>query len=307
MSLTYLPYKNISKSKWDDCIRNSVNGLIYAESNYLDHMAANWDAIILNDYEAVMPLTWKKKWGFSYLYQPAFIQQNGIFFKERLPVKIMREFMDLAAARFRFAEFTVNYQNLIDWKQAGLKAALRNNFILQLGKGYDNISRSYDTYIKQRLSRLKKFELQYNVSTDTTSVLKLYRELYGKRMKSVTENDFKNFGKLCRSLLKENRIIIREVHTTGKELLAVILLLRDDKRLYNIISCILPQGKKLLANYYLYDKLIAEFADENILFDFEGSDIPGVAYFYEKFSDSNQQYAFVKFNRLPLPVRLIKK
>jgi len=72
VKLSYLPYKQIDKVKWDACIRHSMNRLIYAESVYLDHMAVNWDAIVLNDYEAVMPLPWKKKLGIRYLYQPSF-------------------------------------------------------------------------------------------------------------------------------------------------------------------------------------------------------------------------------------------
>lgn len=308
MSLNYLTYKEIDKIKWDDCIKRSVNGLIYAESVYLDHMSANWDAIVLGDYEAVMPLTWKKKLGIHYLYQAPFIQQGGIFFKDKLPVKLMRSFMEMASSKFKFAEFTVNYQNLIDWKQEDLKQNLRNNFILQLGSGYKNIYSGYNTYIRQRLNRLKKFSLQYKHSTDHPGAIKLYKELYHDRMSSLSDKDYTQFSKLCKYYLKNDRVISRHVYNSdGKELLASVLLLKDDNRIYNIISCILPKGKKLLANYFLYNELIREFADEDIIFDFEGSDIPGVSYFYNKFARENQQYAFVKFNRLPLPIRLLKK
>ena len=285
-----------------------MNGLIYAESAYLDAMAANWDAVILDDYEAVMPITWKKKIGIRYIYQPPFLQQGGIFFKTKLPLKIMRSFMDEASGNFKFAEFTVNYLNLIDWKQAGLRETLRNNFILQLGSGYKNIFDEYDPYIKQRLNRLKKFSLQYKHSTDHLGILDLYKELYSSRMPSVTGKDYQQFGKLCKYYLKNDRVISRHVYNMdGKELLAAVLLLKDDNRIYNIISCILPNGKKLLANYFLYNELIKEFAGEDIILDFEGSDIPGVAYFYDKFSGDNQQYAFVKFNNLPLPIKLLKR
>ncbi|MEP7165850.1 MAG: hypothetical protein ABI741_14205 [Ferruginibacter sp.] len=308
MSLTYLTYKEIDKDKWDDCIKNAVNGLIYAESAYLDAMSVNWDAIVLDDYAAVMPITWKKKLGIRYIYQPPFMQQGGIFYKDKLPVKTMRSFMDEASARFKFAEFTVNYLNLIDWKQAGLKETMRNNFVLKLGSGYKSIFEGYNTYIKQRLNRLKKFSLQYKHSTDHSGAIALYKELYGSRMLSLTDKDYQQFGKLCRAYLKKDRIIIRHVYNMdGEELLASVLLLKDDKRIYNIISCILPNGKKLLANYFLYNELIREFSGEDIILDFEGSDIPGVSYFYNKFSGNNQQYAFIKFNRLPLPIKLLKR
>ncbi|HSQ44739.1 MAG TPA: hypothetical protein VLM16_07060, partial [Ginsengibacter sp.] len=79
MKISYLPQANIDKQKWDRCIDAAPNGLIYAYSFYLDAMSKNWDALILNDYEIVMPLTWNKKYGVYYLYQPFFTKALGIF------------------------------------------------------------------------------------------------------------------------------------------------------------------------------------------------------------------------------------
>ncbi len=307
MNIIYLTYHEIDKKKWDDCIQHAVNGLIYAESVYLDHLAANWHALILGDYEAVMPLTWKRKWGIQYLYQPAFIQQGGIFSRKKLSEKTTRSFIEMASLKFRFAEININYLNIIN-AEKGIQIKKRNNYVLELGAGYNKISSKYNVYIKQRLSRLAKFSLQYKLSDGLPAAIKLYKKLYGERMASVANKDFLQFEMLCKILNNQNRIIIRHVYNNdGKELLAVILLLKDKNRLYNIISAILPKGKKLLANYFLYNEVIKEFSDENILLDFEGSDIPGVAYFYSKFAEKNQQYTFVKFNNLPLPIKLLKK
>src|SRR5258705_11018399 len=79
IAIQYLAHKDIDKNKWDRCIDSAGNGLIYAYSFYLDCMAMNWDALVLNDYEAVMPLTWKKKYGIHYLYQPFLTAQLGLF------------------------------------------------------------------------------------------------------------------------------------------------------------------------------------------------------------------------------------
>src|SRR5215210_9046404 len=78
-SVSYLPNANIDKAKWDKCIDAASNGLIYAYSFYLDSMAKHWDGLVLNDYEMVMPLTWNKKYGFYYLYQPFLCASLGVF------------------------------------------------------------------------------------------------------------------------------------------------------------------------------------------------------------------------------------
>ena len=48
-NIQYLSHEQIDKAKWDQCIDNASNGLIYAYSFYLDTMADNWDALVLND------------------------------------------------------------------------------------------------------------------------------------------------------------------------------------------------------------------------------------------------------------------
>src|SRR5436190_22577275 len=78
-NIQYLVNTGIEKTKWDRCMDNAVNGLVYGYSFYLDAMADNWDALVMGDYEAVMPLTWKKKYGIHYLCQPFLTPQLGIF------------------------------------------------------------------------------------------------------------------------------------------------------------------------------------------------------------------------------------
>jgi hypothetical protein len=43
-----------------------------------------------------------------------------------------------------------------------------------------------------------------------------------------------------------------------------------------------------------------------MILDFEGSDHPGIAHFYENFGSINQPYFFYRHNRLPWPLRLLK-
>ena len=128
MNLVLLPYEQINKQKWDECILRSPNGLIYGCSTYLDAISPNWKGIVLNDYEAVMPLTWRKKWNITYLYQPAFFQQGGIVSNTGVSSQLVNGFLQLASEHFRYAAFTLNYANPITGIDIG-KTSLRNNFL----------------------------------------------------------------------------------------------------------------------------------------------------------------------------------
>ena len=59
--IKFVQHKNVDTDKWDECIKKSVNSLPYAFSWYLDIVVEHWDALVLNDYEAVFPLPSKQK------------------------------------------------------------------------------------------------------------------------------------------------------------------------------------------------------------------------------------------------------
>jgi len=67
------------------------------------------------------------------------------------------------------------------------------------------------------------------------------------------------------------------------------------------------EGKKLGAMFFLVDNFIKTNAEKEIILDFEGSMIPGVARFYSGFGSIPETYFQLKFNRLPLPLRWLKR
>jgi hypothetical protein len=55
----------------------------------------------------------------------------------------------------------------------------------------------------------------------------------------------------------------------------------------------------MAANHFLLDQIIQEFSEENLIFDFEGSERKGIKEFYQSFHPENQPYFQVSFNQLP--------
>ncbi len=281
--------------------------MIYARSFYLDAMASNWDALILNDYEAVMPLPWKKKWNIKYLYQPAFIQQLGIFSIKTLTAGQVNFFIATAAEHFKFAETTLNYSNTAEQAGTIFQLTQRDNYTLNLNRSYEALHDNYLPSFTKSLRRIRKFEMLYVSSVNYQKTVELYRHLYGNRFRFIDGKIYHHFEDICKVLFRENGLVIRHARSTGNKLLASAILLKDENRLYNIISCITTEGKKLEANYFLYDNIIREFANSALLLDFEGSDIEGVAAFYKKFNPEYEPYPFLKFNTLPSFIKRFKK
>jgi hypothetical protein len=138
--IKYISYASINKEKWNECIDQSANGLIYCYSWYLDAMAQQWDALVLNDYEAVMPLTWNKKYGISYLYQPYFCASLGIFSVQPLTAVLTEQFLKAIPARFRYIDIYLNKGNLFSVTGFPLTEPIK--YVLTLNKSYNAISDS---------------------------------------------------------------------------------------------------------------------------------------------------------------------
>jgi hypothetical protein len=299
--IRFLQQSEIDPQKWDQCLSVSTNGLIYGYSFYLNQVAKNWSGLVLNDYEAVMPLPWNRKYGIRYLYQPAFAAQLGIFSTSPISPALVTAFIDHCKKNFRFCEMPMNPANALP------DLPVRMNYILDIQKSYEQIRKDYRKDMIQHLKSTGADTLTYNQTTDYPSVIALYKDLYGKRFPQVTETDYDRFSDLCKDLFQRKLSILREVKDKNSEtLLASGIFFMDGKRIYNIMSVTSAEGRQKLANPYLFDQLIQEYSGGNLILDFEGSEIAGIAEFYRKFGSHPEPYPFLRFNRLPFPFRLWK-
>jgi hypothetical protein len=299
--IKYLQRDEIDETKWDNCITHAFNGLIYARTVYLDTMAKNWAGLVFKDYEIVMPLTWNKKFGLTYLYQPAFTAQLGIFYSSFIDRKIISAFLYEVKKRFQFCEIHLNYANDIE------EGVHRANYILDLKKPYDQIASSYKKRLVENLKEAGSGNLQYLTSDDYSGTITFFKKEYGQKMRGTKEADYTRFECLCHELGKTGMICQRIIKDGTGNLLTRSIFLKDENRIYNIMSVTFEAGRKKRSHFYLIDQLIREFSGQKLILDFEGSEVPGIAEFYRKFGTTNQPYLFFKYNRLPYLLRFFKK
>ena len=93
MNLKYLKHNEIDFELWDERVRSSIGGFPYAYSWYLNVVSPNWEAIVSEDYEFLMPLPVKRKYLFRYLIQPAYTQQLGVFSNKFISSDILIDFV----------------------------------------------------------------------------------------------------------------------------------------------------------------------------------------------------------------------
>lgn len=303
MNIQYIPYQHIDKSKWDGCIDGAENGLIYANSFYLDAMAKHWDALVLNDYEAVMPLTWNKKYGIHYLYQPFFTSCLGLFGKN-ISVELLNDFLQHIPAKFKYWDIYLNHGNFFQLQDFPLYQ--RMNYILPLNGPYEKLYDAFRDNIKRNIKKAEKLNCVVKKDFAVEEVVRLAME-QTQQFSPVTKDDYGRFTNLYRLLHQQQRAITYGVYTATQELLASCVFFFFKNRAYYILVGNHPNGKTIGASHALINAFIKDHAGENLVLDFEGSDIRNLAFFYSSFGAVEEKYVGLKYNQLPKLLRFLKK
>lgn len=297
--IKYLSHREIDIEKWDKCINSAPNGRIYAESWFLDIMNPDWAGFVYGDYKFVMPLSVKTKYGVTYVYQPVYAQQFGVF--PSAPDQVLREFYICLISKFRYVHYSFNSENSFSETQKYVKN--RVNQILPLTQPYDQIAKNYNNHTVRNLKKInpKISVVDFLQIQDYLKLKKAYPGVEGK----------KNYLALLqltghKSLLNKRGQIIG-AYSEKNELCAAVLFLFDKKRIVYLNAVSSPEGKESRAMYAIVDQVIKRFSGTNIILDFDGSSIPGVARFYEGFGATQETFGQLEINNLPWPIKIFKK
>lgn len=301
-NLQYLHRRQVDTAKWDQCIDNATNGLVYARSFYLDNMAKQWDALVLGDYEAVMPLPWNQKLGNRYIYTPPFTQRVGIF-GNHLSQQLIQAFYQTAEKHFRFMDIMTDVSYSAKYWTCRKE---RKNFIIPLSRPYAEIKQSYSTACIKNIKKAVNRGCRFTTAVTIEQVIQLYRSTYEKLADQGGNENFERLTKLAHYARSNNLLYLCGVVDEKEHLLQGSILFHCKKRLYYLIGAPTGEGRKARATYFLIDQLLQQFCETSLLFDFEGSDIPDVAAFYNQFGPQEETYFHLIYNRLPLFLRWLK-
>jgi hypothetical protein len=303
LKISYLPHSRIDKIKWDRCIDSAGNGLIYAYSFYLDAMSENWDALILNDYEMVMPLTWKKKYTIYYLYQPFYTASLGIFGND-ISAEMVNDFLKNIPSKFKYWDFYLNRNNLFSLPDFPMYE--RSNYILPLNENYETLVSRYASSHVRNIKRAVQYGNVVKKDIPVKEVIALAKE-QAKDFSDIEEDNFLDLANLYEFLKKRNQAMTYGVYSSQNQLVASSAYFFSHQRAYYILVGNHPNGKTSGASHLMIDHFIKEHAGENLVLDFEGSNISSLAFFYKSFGAQLEKYPGIKLNKLSAIGKLFKQ
>ena len=301
--IKYYRHHQIDQEKWDKTIDASYNGMVYAYTFFLNSMAGKrWDALILGDYEAVFPLVYGRKFGMRYLYQPFFCQQLGLFSKTRITQDQMEQFIKAIPRKFVYWDFHLNYEN--DFFNPLINFVNRTSFTIDLHQDYVSIYDKFNSDAKKNLA--KSAIIGYNiVSQDPVNIAAdCFFEAYGHWYPNVPSLK-KKITQCAHTAIQLNKGFTRSIYGKDGQLWCSGFFFMAKNRIHYAMAAPTEEGKKYGATHILIDEVLKEFSNRLMVFDFEGSDLKSVAYFYAKFGSVKQHYLEIKRNRLPWWCQLI--
>ncbi|WP_299524289.1 hypothetical protein [uncultured Lutibacter sp.] len=279
--IRYLKRFEIDENKYNSCIELALNSRIYAYCWYLDIVADNWDVLVLNDYEAVMPLPWRSKYFIKYIYPPAWTQQLGVFSKSSISQNLLKEFIAAIPKKFKKVTIQFNSGNNVSF----LNTAKRVNYILSLDKDYEEIYKGFNKNRKRNINKavLKNYKIDKQISS--SEFLNFYLnepKNYQLRQDQITT---------IKDLLKTNTkaVFIWGIREDEK-LIASLIWLKDNNRITYLLPVASKEAKDNGLPTLIISELIKHFSVSNFVFDFEGSMIEGLADFYISFGAKREVY-----------------
>ncbi len=290
MDIKYYLHSEIDKIKWDNVIDNALNSNIYAYSWCLDSLTNNqWDALIAGNYKVIMPLPRKTKWGFNYIYQPYFNQQLGIFSINEINAELVALFLKELQLKYKLIHLHLNEQNPVTAISKNCTIIKRTNFQLKLNCSYISIYDNYNSDCKKNLSKsqIAGYQVRKNVAIEMVS--QSFFHQYGVHYPNNQELE-KKIIDCAKKAISLNRGFTRALYGTDGKLWCCGFFMIDNSKIYYTMASSTAEGRKVSAIHTLIDEIIKEYATQNYIFDFEGSDIPNVAFLYAKFGSYKTFY-----------------
>lgn len=291
---------DINEVKWNLCIDHSHQRQIYAYVWYLDQVAERrWFALVEDDYKAVMPFAFNRKFGFLYMYQPFFCQQLGYYSREN--VTNVDAFLEEIPTILKYWDVNLNYSN-----ETSFPTTKKSNYILRLNVDYEVLAKGYSKNLKRNLSKATNCKLQSEDSKNYSSMIKLFRADKGDAKGYYRGRDYARLKRLLEILHDHRTLYFRTVNDErGKPIAAAAFTIMGSQLLF-LFSGNSEAGREVAAVPFLIDEFIRLHAGSETYLDFNGTMDPNLARFYRSFGSQETVYLNLRRNLLPAPFRWFK-
>jgi len=278
-----LKYNQIDFEKYTECLENSEQRKYSAAKDFLDITSnKQWEILVFNDYEAVMPVPYIRKLGLKFVVNPKLCQQLGIFSK--VDNKILNDqFLSYFEAKYKIWYYAFNEYNTFS-----KKLQKRKNYLI-FPSDYKLVKQNYSP------KRKRKLRLDPDVIIDSEIKESSFREtekfMSENFIGAKDEHDKKKFLEIFYHLEKAN-LLKCVVFIYQKKIINALAIYTDQSTIALLGTFNDKNYIKLSGSSVLIDHVISKNI-QNKIFDFEGSEIPSIEEFFTGFRPVLKTYSSI--------------
>jgi hypothetical protein len=292
-----LKYNEIDFNRYSQCLANSCQNADYADQNFLDIVSKKqWFLLVSGDYEAIMPVSYIRKFGFIIILMPKICQQLGVF-SAKDDTKTNKLFYDFLEKNFLVSNYAFNGDNSFD---DDLK---RKTSYLLIANDYSTIKKNYSSHRRRNVRIIG--DLVGNMTTRNV-LQKSDQEFFLKNVKGASnDKDAAIYFDLLKELLEKNIGHLRIIEFKNK-IQSLVYLYEGQNNRY--LSLFINESPSVNPNFpsIMIDYSLQEFiGDKN--FDFMGSEVQNVAQFNERFGADSYQYSVIANSKITLLKNIAKR
>jgi hypothetical protein len=291
---------DIDDKLWNGAVHFALNDFPYGYTWYLDNVAEQWEGLIYGNYEMVMPLVFNTRYNIRYLYQPLYTQQLGVFSEHTIKAGMVKKFLDAIPEEYSFIEINPAESDKF-------KISVRKNLILHLNKTYSEIEKNYSENLKRNLKKARNANLQIHTHIKPEKLVEFYAENTGSKVKEWKPKHKHLLHRIIYNAMHYNMGQLAAVQNENGQLIAANFFLSSKKRIINLLPASNDEGRNNHAMSHLLNFIIQTHCNKEMVLDFEGSMIEGVARYYKSFGAVDQSYFHIKQNNLPWLAKIFKR
>jgi hypothetical protein len=300
VDIRYLKHDEIDFQKWDRCIKKSVNGTIYGYSWFLNIVSEDWDALVDEKYETVMPLTCKQIAGIKIFIQPPYATNLGVYSINALNEAVVNAFANHIPRNIRYIKVNLNKFNKIASHFFRIKRG--NVYELDLIRSYPKITSHYTEKVKKTLKVGTENQISVVAGMNSVDLISLYLKDKGLLWKLLFRQRIKKIRMLIASAVKYRVGQIYGAYTRENNLCAAGLFVWSHQKIFFLAFGIDKTGKKEHALEVLIDEFIKLHAEQNLTLRFEYT---SQAKYSELYSGLGaKKYEFMKIRKYNFPFNL---
>lgn len=301
--ITHLRHSEIDKAHWDTLLLQCSDRLWYMQSWVLDLCCPEWEALIGDD-GSIMPLIWRRKFGIDYLYQPYGVQQQGVFSPNR-QVGTDMSFLDAVPKRFRYWDIHLNsFMHVSASRMDRLSTNTTQDLLLD--KDASGMRAAYSKGHRRNLSKAGSDPPVIHRDIGVSEFVALFERTTGRKFKNIPDGGLLLLERMMHGALERGQCSVFGVREQDRVIAAVCFMEWEGRSIF-LKSANDEAGQDRQAMFHIIDGYIAEHAGSGSLLDFAGSNTASVARFNAGFGAVSSVYLHLHRNRLPAPLRWVKR